>query len=157
MMGGVSPETCWTIKKHWNNKFYCTVASFWFFLWDLCYDARIHDTSNLVNIFICSHLIKNLICCLLYKDNTKNEILTSTVYIKRTNYFYDTRFDSCDSAVFGVDCVNPLNAELNPICYFLALLGAHYFLHVSRIRVKSLTLRLLMPYIYIWSTNFWCF
>jgi hypothetical protein len=32
--------------------------------------------------------------------------------------------------------VNPLNAELNPICHFLALLGAHYILHVSRIRVK---------------------
>ena len=45
---------------------------------------------------------------------------------------------------------NPLNAELNPICYLLALL-AHYFLHVSGIRVKSLTLRLLMSYIYIWS------
>jgi hypothetical protein len=44
---------------------------------------------------------------------------------------------------------NPLNAELNPICDLLALLGAHHFLHVSRIRVKSLTLRLLMPYIYM--------
>ena len=44
--------------------------------------------------------------------------------------------------------VNPLNAELNPICYLLALLGAHHFLHVSRIRVKSLILRLLMSYIY---------
>ena len=43
---------------------------------------------------------------------------------------------------------NPLNAELNPICYLLALLGAHHILHVSRIRVKSLTLRLLMLYIY---------
>jgi len=31
---------------------------------------------------------------------------------------------------------NPLNPELNPICYLLALLGAHHFLHVSRIRVK---------------------
>ena len=40
---------------------------------------------------------------------------------------------------------NPLNAELNPICYLLALL-AHNFLHVSRIRVKSLTLRLLMSH-----------
>ena len=39
--------------------------------------------------------------------------------------------------------VNSLNAELNPICYLLALL-AHHFLHVSRIRVISLTLRLLM-------------
>ena len=45
--------------------------------------------------------------------------------------------------------LNPLNAGLNPICYLLALL-AHHFLHVSRIRVKSLTLRLLMSYIYIY-------
>jgi len=43
--------------------------------------------------------------------------------------------------------INPLNPELNPICYLLALL-AHHFLHVSRIRVKSLTLMLLMSYIY---------
>ena len=43
---------------------------------------------------------------------------------------------------------NPLNPELNPICYLLALLGAHHFLHVSRIRVKSLILRRLMSYIY---------
>jgi len=42
---------------------------------------------------------------------------------------------------------NPLNAELSPVCYLLELL-AHHFLHVSRIRVKSLTLRLLMS-IYI--------
>jgi len=32
---------------------------------------------------------------------------------------------------------NPLNAELNPICYLLALLEAHYIFHVSRIRVKD--------------------
>jgi len=43
---------------------------------------------------------------------------------------------------------NPLKPELNPICYLLALLGAHHFLHVSRIRVKLLTFRLLMSYIY---------
>ena len=43
---------------------------------------------------------------------------------------------------------NPLNAELIPICYLRELL-AHHFLHVSRIRVKSLTLRLLMSYIYM--------
>ena len=43
---------------------------------------------------------------------------------------------------------NPLNPELNSVCYLLALL-AHHFLHVSRIRVKSLTLRLLMSYIYM--------
>jgi len=32
--------------------------------------------------------------------------------------------------------LNPLNAELNPICHFLALLGAHHILHVNRIRVN---------------------
>jgi hypothetical protein len=32
--------------------------------------------------------------------------------------------------------INPLNAELNPICHLLALLGTHHILHVSRIRVK---------------------
>jgi transposase len=52
--------------------------------------------------------------------------------------------------------INPLSPELNPICYLLALL-AHNFLHVSRIRFKSLTLRLLTSYVYIWSTYSWCF
>jgi len=37
--------------------------------------------------------------------------------------------------------VNPLNTELNPICYLLALLGAHHF--------KLLTFRLLMSYMYM--------
>ena len=44
---------------------------------------------------------------------------------------------------------NPLNPELNPIRCLLALLGANHFLHVSRIKVKSLTLTLLMSYIYM--------
>ena len=37
--------------------------------------------------------------------------------------------------------INPLKAELNPICHLLALLGAHHILHVSRIRVKQLCLQ----------------
>ena len=32
--------------------------------------------------------------------------------------------------------INPLNAELNPICHLLALIGAHHILHVSWIRVN---------------------
>jgi len=48
------------------------------------------------------------------------------------------------------ESINSLNPELNPICYLLALL-AHHFLHVSRIMVKSLTLRLLMSYINIYK------
>jgi hypothetical protein len=34
--------------------------------------------------------------------------------------------------------INALNAELNPICHFLALLGDHHTLHVSRIRIKCI-------------------
>ena len=62
------------------------------------------------------------------------------------------------SSVYTVSLryVNPLKPELNSICYLLALL-AHHFLHISTIRVKSLTLRLLMSYLYIWSTYSWCF
>ena len=33
--------------------------------------------------------------------------------------------------------LNPLNAELNPICHLLALLGAHHILHVSGERVNN--------------------
>jgi len=33
--------------------------------------------------------------------------------------------------------IKALNAELNPICHLLALLGAHHIFHVSRIRVKN--------------------
>jgi len=59
------------------------------------------------------------------------------------------RFQETLSKIFGglID-INPLNPELNPICYLLALLGAHHFLHVSWIRVKLLTFRLLLSYIY---------
>ena len=58
---------------------------------------------------------------------------------------------------------NPLNPELNPICYLLALLGAHHILHVSRIRVKCLltfnvleSLQILPPSIYSLAYNLLC-
>ena len=57
-------------------------------------------------------------------------------------------FDAILSVTF-VASINPLKPELNPICDLLALLGAHHFFHVSRIRAKLLTFRLLMSYIYM--------
>ena len=36
---------------------------------------------------------------------------------------------------------NPLDAELNPICHLLALLGAHHIFHVSRKRVNVMEFR----------------
>ena len=38
--------------------------------------------------------------------------------------------------------INPLNAELNPIRHLLALVGAHHFVHFSRIRVNPLNTKL---------------
>jgi hypothetical protein len=35
--------------------------------------------------------------------------------------------------------IEPLNANLNPICHLLALLGAHHILHVSGVMVKEAT------------------
>jgi len=61
----------------------------------------------------------------------------------------DLQIDALNSCLFTYNTfINPLNHELNPI-YLLALLGAHHFLHVSRIRVKLLTFRRLMSYIYM--------
>jgi len=44
-----------------------------------------------------------------------------------------TRTSSNDSQLIYL---NPLNAQLNPICHLLTLLGVHHILHVSRIWVK---------------------
>ena len=35
------------------------------------------------------------------------------------------------------NCINPSNAELNPIFHLLALLGAHHIFHVSGLRVNT--------------------
>jgi hypothetical protein len=34
-------------------------------------------------------------------------------------------------------CINPISTQLNPICHFVALLGAQHILHVSRIRANN--------------------
>ena len=59
---------------------------------------------------------------------------------------YIASFSTCRDLLFAFSsnllplmtmyAFSPLNAELNPICYLLALLGAHHILHISRIRVN---------------------
>ena len=59
--------------------------------------------------------------------------------VKENELWRIRRNDELQAIIKGeniVRFINPLNPELNPICYLLALL-AHHFLHVSRIRVKS--------------------
>jgi len=52
------------------------------------------------------------------------------------------------NTLLGQSIFNPLNAELNPICHLLALLGAHHILHISRIRVKNSLKLSWFPYTY---------
>jgi len=68
-----------------------------------------------------------------------------SVYVRNVSLKVESPMVTMETTCFKI---NPLNPELNPICYLLALLGAHHFLHVSRIKIKLLTLRLLMSYIY---------
>jgi hypothetical protein len=49
-----------------------------------------------------------------------------------------TSLKRTDGRTNGRVTFNPLNAELNPIRHLLALVRAHHFVHVSRIRVNRL-------------------
>jgi len=81
-----------------------------------------------------------------WEDNSKMELFG--LFWERSSCPMET-WDTVKWQAFYED-FNPLNAELNPICHLLALLGVH-FLHFRRIRVKSLTLRLLMSHTYIYT------
>jgi hypothetical protein len=85
---------------------------------------------------------------LVQSRKTTNSIVNCTIL-----HCLNEKFRYC-SLRDDVQCLSPsfnaLNAELNPICHFLASLGVHHFLHVSRIGVKSLILRLLMSCVYIY-------
>jgi len=107
---------------------------------------------NVIYIYCLIWSLSWLLCCVVSGSNvtvtldragnmtgfSHYEYSDWSVYIKIEQYPSNT------TSLF----INPLKPELNPICYLLALLGAHHFLHVSRITVKLLTFRLLMSYIY---------
>ena len=107
------------------------------------------DSIIIIYIYIGRHIK----CPLFLSYFRENRIFSKNfriifIYMKfHENPFNGNRIVPCGIQMDRHDVVNPLNAELNPICYLLALL-AHHCLHVGRIRVKSLTLRLIMSYIY---------
>jgi len=89
--------------------------------------------------------IRHLVYVTLYRRPSGVQVWMCLIQTCTPNgHLYRVTYTRC-----RIDTINPLKPELNPICYLLALLGAHHFLHVSRIRVKSLTFRLLMSYIYM--------
>ena len=93
------------------------------------------------------------ICRITPLDHQQHCTHLNTVLIHSLHSFYCLPYDisrasskanSPHSAIYSFllqmrvssPFLNPLNAELNPICHLLALLGAHPILHISRIRVK---------------------
>ena len=54
----------------------------------------------------------------------------------KTNDKYMTYVLGFDTLKLSVNAIKPLNAELNPICHLLALLGGATIVVVSRLRVK---------------------
>ena len=86
--------------------------------------------------------IINATCSFLWWSNATYQVILLDPLNSETSYQHEKPGNK------GPIMINPLNPELNPICYLLALLGAQHFVHVSRIRVKLLTFRLLMSYMY---------
>jgi len=88
---------------------------------------------------------KSVVLRILKEDMVKKKLCAWIVPQPLTPEQREDRVISCHNIIVMGDTdkkvLNPLKPELNPICYFLALLGAHHFLHVSGIRVKLLTLR----------------
>ena len=114
----------------------------------LIHDTRTHDTQKNA-LCMCKVSTCIMIKCSVAKCHVQQQ--PKQIFLSVTSAYKNT-------GLILEGNINPLKPELSPICYLMALL-AHHFLHVSRIRVKSLTFRRLMSYIYIyiyiyiWSTH----
>ena len=111
-------------------------------------NVRITYTSPATNITQKIHTIrrKDEIKC-LYKEKEKLNTDLYNIRLKVAqewgntwhiiqDYFHKSTNHSQDFNSYKL-LINPLNAELNPTCQLLALLGTHHILHVSRIRVNT--------------------
>jgi len=112
----------------------CFVDCFFFqLLLVFCERNSLTHTSyqNQLHVFCCRFFT---ICC----------FVISAMF---TVYFVAMCFTKKSLSIYKV---NPLNAELNPICHLLALLGTHHIFHVSGLRVNAVH----FPCIYITCVNF---
>jgi len=116
--------------------------AFHFESWLWSHERSQHKTDNVNYLFSSNNLAGKK------KESWKMEV-TKENFVKWyageiLYYWYETVRLRCRDFYSLVFLINPLKPELSPICCLLALLGAHNFLHFSRIRVKLLTFRLLM-------------
>jgi len=64
-------------------------------------------------------------------------VSSSSVTVLKAIFSKSHFYQRCAHLLFRGRAINPLNAELNPICHLLVVLGAHLILHISRISVKE--------------------
>jgi hypothetical protein len=103
----------------------------------LAYGKGLFDLSGDINV---RRIATEFLTRLLNDDRNQNQIdVCKDLQFKDKNdirFLYNFKADNNMENVF-----NPLNAELNPNCHLLSLLGAHPILYISRIRVKATKLR----------------
>ena len=142
----------WGVKRQWRDADHLLVLTFRMagavylpprpHAFMACWGTALRITSIIIpekrNICTCRHKFQAPL------RTASNLRYSSVIYLEGMRKTADSL---SEQPIFGLR-FNPLNPELNSICYLLALLGFHHFLHVSRIRVKLLIFRLLMSYIY---------
>jgi hypothetical protein len=140
------------VEKYHTLDVFVTCALCWFHKWILSTDCIQNKAGNTVSMCLGGHCA--LKCHILFmlgsftlylsvgwmegKPNAfPSGILKQRPEFSRVQYLISKILP----LLYQLGIVfNPLNTELNPICHLLALLGAHHILHVSRIRVKLLSI-----------------
>jgi len=117
------------------------------FILQYCLRTYILDNAGFHKLYsslkIIGMIILRSMCCTGYVARNVQITTAYDTSIRNLNRRLSATTKHSKTSNLKVEVIR-LNPELNPICYLLALLGDHHFLHVSRIRVKSLTLRRLM-------------
>ena len=132
-------ETSITVFSAQTCSFGATVCYFWNFL----VSATMTNPKTVVAL---KQVSRNLtITIIIFPTNLRRG---KRFYCFFLNHFFFQQGNPFFMRFAQETSFNPLNPELIPICCLLALLGANHFLHFNRIKVKSLTLRPLMSYIY---------
>jgi hypothetical protein len=102
--------------------------------------------ANYISHYVCIPFISNHVVYLHVFSFFLFYLKMPQWHTKLSNKENNTKINNCSNNLHGGHMhitwvtkslhINLSNAELNPICHLLALLGVHHFLHVSRIRVK---------------------
>jgi hypothetical protein len=114
------------LKCESSKSFYITVPK------KICF-LKLFEADRLQPTFsVRTWYMESLIYSFIY-PHTRH---TSLFCDSKNSYMYFHCFSLLNCACFFDYFLNPLNAELNPICHLLELLGVRHILHVRGLRVN---------------------